>query len=115
MVADNAVVKTASLEVKLAEPGEALTMKVGELAHKSDEPLTFTPPEEPEEEPYDDPRLRELPLATDASVGQANRLAKRNHPKPWTDKLNLDFPTRDRLIAAVILFMVTVLLCLLVF
>ena len=114
-VADNAVVKTASLEVKAAEPGKALTMEVGELAHKSDEPLTFTPPEEPEEEPYDDPRLRELPLATDASVGQANRLAKRNHPKPWTDKLNLDFPTRDRLIAAVILFMVTVLLCLLVF
>ena len=114
-VADNAVVKTASLEVKLAEPGEALTMEVGELAHKSDEPLSFTPPEEPEEEPYDDPRLRELPLATDASVGQANRSVKRNHPKPWTDELNLDFPTRDRLIAAVILFMVMVLLCLVVF
>ena len=114
-VADNAVVKTASLEVKAAEPGKALTMEVGELAHKSDEPLTFTPPEEPEEEPYDDPRLRELPLATDASVGQANRLAKRKHPKPWTDELNLDFPTRDRVIAAMILFMVTVLLCLVVF
>jgi len=114
-VADNAVVKTASLEVKAAEPGKALTMEVGELAHKSDEPLTFTPPEEPEEEPYDDPRLRELPLATDANVGQANRLAKRNHPKPWTDELNLDFPTRDRVIAATILFMVTVLLCWVVF
>ena len=115
VVADNALVKTASLEVKLAEPGEALTMKVGELAHKSDEPLAFTPPEEPEEEPYDDPNLRELPLATDTSVGQARRLAKRSRPKPWTSELNLDFPTRDRLIAAVILFMVTVLLCLVVF
>ena len=115
VVADNALVKTASLEVKLAEPGEALTMKVGELAHKSDEPLAFTPPEEQEEEPYDDPNLRELPLATDTSVGQARRLAKRSRPKPWTSELNLDFPTRDRLIAAVILFMVTVLLCLVVF
>tara|TARA_B100001245_G_scaffold235585_1_gene223807 strand:- start:176 stop:1357 length:1182 start_codon:yes stop_codon:yes gene_type:complete len=114
-VADNAVVKTASLEVKVAEPGEALTMEVGELAHKSDEPLTFTPPEEPEEEPYDDPNLRELPLATDTSLGQAKRLAKRSRPQPWTSELNLDFPTRDRLIAAAILSMVTVLLCLVVF
>ena len=115
VVADDALVKTASLEVKVAEPGEALTMEVGELAHKSDEPLAFTPPEEPEEEPYDDPNLRELPLATDTSVGQARRLAKRSRPKPWTSELNLDFPTRDRVIAAVILVMVTVLLCLVVF
>ena len=90
-------------------------MEVGELAHKSDEPLTFTPPEEPEEEPYDDPNLRELPLVTDASLGQTKRLAKRSRPKPWTSELNLDFPTRDRLIAAAILSMVTVLLCLVVF
>ncbi len=110
-----AAAKTASLEVKAAEPVDALTMEVGELAHKSDEPLTFTPPDEPEEEAYDDPNLRELPLATDAGLGQANRLAKRNHPKPWTAELNLDFPTRDRVIAAVILVMVTVLLCLVVF
>ena len=110
-----AAAKTASLEVKAAEPVDALTMEVGELAHKSDEPLTFTPPDEPEEEAYDDPNLRELPLATNAGLGQANRLAKRNHPKPWTAELNLDFPTRDRVIAAVILVMVTVLLCLVVF
>jgi len=110
-----AAAKTASLEVKAAEPVDALTMEVGELAHKADEPLTFTPPDEPEEEAYDDPNLRELPLATDAGLGQANRLAKRNHPKPWTAELNLDFPTRDRVIAAVILVMVTVLLCLVVF
>jgi len=99
----------------VAEPGEALTMEVGELAHKTDEPLTFTPPDEPEEEPYDDPNLRELPLATDVGRGDAKRLAKRNRPKPWTAELNLDFPTRDRVIAAVILFIVTVLLCLVVF
>ena len=110
-----AAAKTASLEVKAAEPVDALTMEVGELAHKADEPLTFTPPDEPEEEAYDDPNLCELPLATDAGLGQANRLAKRNHPKPWTAELNLDFPTRDRVIAAVILVMVTVLLCLVVF
>ena len=36
VVADDALVKTASLEVKVAEPGEALTMEVGELAQKSD-------------------------------------------------------------------------------
>ena len=114
-LAGKAAAKTASLEVKAAEPVDALTMEVGELAHKSDEPLTFTPPDEPEEEAYDDPNLRELPLATDAGLGQANRLAKRNHPKPWTAELNLDFPTRDRVIAAVILVMVTVLLCLVVF
>ncbi len=114
-LAGKAAAKTASLEVKAAEPVDALTMEVGELAHKADEPLTFTPPDEPEEEAYDDPNLRELPLATDAGLGQANRLAKRNHPKPWTAELNLDFPTRDRVIAAVILFMVTVLLCLVVF
>ncbi len=107
--------KTASLEVMVAEPGEALTMEVGELAHKTDEPLTFTPPDEPEEEPYDDPNLRELPLATDVGRGDAKRLVKRNRPKPWTAELNLDFPTRDRVIAAVILFIVTVLLCLVVF
>ena len=115
VVADNALVKTASLEVKLAEPGEALTMKVGELAHKSDEPLAFTPPEEPEEEPYDDPNLRELPLATDTSLGQAKRLAKRSRPQPWTSELNLDFPTRDRVIASAILIAVTALLCWVVF
>jgi len=114
-LAGKAAAKTASLEVKAAEPVDALTMEVGELAHKADEPLTFTPPDEPEEEAYDDPNLRELPLATDAGLGQANRLAKRNHPKPWTAELNLDFPTRDRVIAAVILVMVTVLLCLVVF
>jgi hypothetical protein len=108
------VAKTASLEVEV-DPSEALTMEVGELAHKANEPLTFAPPDETEEEPYDDPNLRELPLATDTGLGQAKRLAKRSRPKPWTAELNLDFPTKDRVIASAILLVVTVLLCWVVF
>ncbi|MBT3914627.1 MAG: segregation/condensation protein A [Verrucomicrobia bacterium] len=106
--------RRASLEV-VADPSEALTMEVGELAHRANEPLTFAPPDEPEDEPYDDPNLRELPLATDTGVGRTNRLAKRNRPKPWTADLNLDFPTKDRVIASAILLVVTVLLCWVVF
>ncbi|MDB4808071.1 segregation/condensation protein A [Verrucomicrobia bacterium] len=106
--------RRASLEVA-ADPSEVLTMEVGELAHKTDEPLTFTPPNQAEEEPYDDPNLRELPLATDTGIGRTNRLAKRNRPKPWTADLNLDFPTKDRVIASAILLVVTVLLCWVVF
>jgi len=106
--------RRASLEV-VADPSEALTMEVGELAHRANEPLTFAPPDETEEEPYDDPNLRELPLATDTGVGRTNRLAKRNRPKPWTADLNLDFPTKDRVIASAILLVVTVLLCWVVF
>ena len=106
--------RRASLEVA-ADPSEALTMEVGELAHKANESLTFAPPDETEEEPYDDPNLRELPLATETGVGRTNRLAKRNRPKPWTADLNLDFPTKDRVIASAILLVVTVLLCWVVF
>ena len=106
--------RRASLEVAV-DPSEVLTMEVGELAHKTDEPLTFTPPNEGEEEPYDDPNLRELPLATDTGVGRTNRLAKRNRPKPWTAELNLDYPTKDRVIASAVLLVVTTLLCWVVF
>jgi hypothetical protein len=42
-------------------------------------------------------------------------LAKRSRPKPWTAELNLDFPTKDRVIASAILLVVTVLLCWVVF
>ena len=90
-------------------------MEVGELAHKANEPLTFAPPDQMEEEPYDDPNLRELPLATDTGLGQAKRLAKRSRPKPWTAELDLDFPTKDSVIASAILLVVTVLLCWVVF
>ncbi|MEC8972704.1 MAG: hypothetical protein VX509_02230, partial [Verrucomicrobiota bacterium] len=109
------VAKAASLGAGAAGPAEALTMGVGELAHKADEPLTFAPPDEPEGEPYNDPNLRELPLATDVGQGDAKRLATRDRPQPWTAELNLDFPTRDRVIASAILLGVTVLLCWVVF
>ena len=59
--------------------------------------------------------VRELPLATDTGLGQAKRLAKRSRPKPRTDELNLEFPTKDRVIASAILLVVTVLLCWVVF
>ena len=108
------VAKTAGLEVA-AGPSEALTMEVGELAYKTDEPLTFTPPDEAKEEPYDDPNLRELPLATDVGRSDAKRLAKRRRPKPWTAELNLDFPTKDRVIASAVLLVVTTILCWVVF
>ncbi|MBC8245544.1 MAG: segregation/condensation protein A [Verrucomicrobia bacterium] len=109
------VAKAASLGAGVAGPAETLTMGVGELAYKAEEPLTFAPPDEPEGEPYDDPNLRELPLATDVGLGDAKRLAKRDRPQPWTAELNLDFPTRDRVIASAILLGVTVLLCWVVF
>ena len=108
------VAKTAGLEV-VAGPSEALTMEVGELAYKTDEPLTFTLPDEAKEEPYDDPNLRELPLATDVGRSDAKRLAKRSRPKPWTAELNLDFPTKDRVIASAVLLVVTTILCWVVF
>ncbi len=108
----SALPKTASLEVATA-PGETLTMDVGELVHKEDEPLTFAPPDEPEAELYNDPNFRELPLATD--IGQVNRMSRRNRPKPWTTELNLNFPTKDRIISSVILLVLTTLLCWMVF
>jgi segregation and condensation protein A len=113
-VAGSTLAKTARLEVAV-EPTEALTMEVGELAYKANEPLTFAPPEAEEAEPYDDPNLRELPLASDAGLSQPKRLAQRDRPKPWTAELNLDFPTKDRVIASAILLVVTTLVCWVVF
>ena len=113
-VAGSTLAKTARLEVAV-EPTEALTMEVGELAYKANEPLTFAPPEAEEAEPYDDPNFRELPLASDAGLSQPKRLAKRDRPKPWTAELNLDFPTKDRVIASAILLVVTTLVCWVVF
>ncbi len=113
-VAGSTLAKTARLEVAV-EPTEALTMEVGELAYMANEPLTFAPPEAEEAEPYYDPNLRELPLASDAGLSQPKRLAKRDRPKPWTAELNLDFPTKDRVIASAILLVVTTLVCWVVF
>ncbi len=109
---ESALPKTASLEVA-TEPSETLTMDVGELAHKDDEPLTFAPPDEPEPELYDDPNFRELPLAT--NIDQVKWLLRRHRPKPWTADLNLNFPTKDRIISSVILLVLGTLLCLVVF
>ena len=53
--------------------------------------------------------VRELPLATDTGLGEAKRLAKRSRPKPWTDELNLEFPTKYRVIASAILLLVALL------
>jgi segregation and condensation protein A len=109
------VAKTASLGAQAAGAAGALTMAVGELAHKEDEPLTFKPPDELEGEAYDDPNLRELPLATEVGRSDAKRLVRRARPRPWTDELNLEYPTRDRVIASAILLVVTILLCWVVF
>ena len=111
---ETTLTRTASLEVAI-DPSDALTMEVGQLAHKSDEPLTFSPMEELEEEPYDDPNIRELPLASDIGRIDAKRLTKRSRPKPWTAELNLDFPTKDCLIATTILLVVITILCCVVF
>lgn len=111
---ETTLTRTASLEVAI-DPSDALTMEVGQLAHKSDEPLTFSPMDEPEEKPYDDPNIRELPLASDIGRIDAKRLTKRSRPKPWTAELNLDFPTKDRFIATTILLVVITILCYVVF
>ena len=111
---ETTLTRTASLEVAI-DPSDALTMEVGQLAHKSDEPLTFSPMDEPEEKSYDDPNIRELPLASDIGRIDAKRLTKRSRPKPWTAELNLDFPTKDRLIATTILLVVITILCCVVF
>ena len=111
---ETTLTRTASLEVAI-DPSDALTMEVGQLAHKSDEPLTFSPMDEPEEKPYDDPNIRELPLASDIGRIDAKRLTKRSRPKPWTAELNLDFLTKDRFIATTILLVVITILCCVVF
>lgn len=116
------VSKTAGLEVPGSGDGEVLTMEVGELAHKEGEPITFELPEEDEPEEYDDPNLRELPLASEVPLGQAEteegepakRLAETG-PPAWTSELNLSYPTKDRMVAGALLIVVTVLLALIVF
>jgi len=104
--------KTAGLDLPGSGDGEVLTMEVGELAHKEDDPITFELPDEDEpEEFYDDPNLRELPLTSEIST---KRLFKPVAPA-WTSELNLSHPTRDRLVAGALLFVVTALLALIVF
>ena len=62
-----------------------------------------------DEKTFDDPNFRELPLASDIPM-----LVK-NNPPPWTAELNLNYPTKDRVIAMSLLIVVFVLLSLIVF
>ena len=115
--------KTAGLALPGSGDGEVLTMEVGELAHKEDEPITFELSDEDEpEEAFDDPNLRELPLVSEIPLGQAESEsggAAKRLAKPvataWTSELNLSHPTRDRVVAGALLIVVTVLLALIVF
>jgi len=106
---DSIISKTAGLEVSVGVDEEVLTMNVGELAHKDSEPISFELPEEDSnEENFDNPNFRELPLASDIPI-----LVK-NNPPPWTAELNLNYPTKDRVITMSILTIVIVLLVLIV-
>ena len=99
--------KTAGLGVSLGVDGEVLTMDVGELAHKDSEPISFELPEESsEEKPFDDPNFRELPLASNI------RTSVKNKPPSWTSELNLNYPTKDRVVAIALVTVVLVLLTL---
>ena len=106
---DSIISKTAGLEVSVGVDEEVLTMNVGELAHKDSEPISFELPEEDSnEENFDNPNFRELPLASDIPI-----LVK-NNPPPWTAELNLNYPTKDRVITMSLLTIVIVLLVLIV-
>tara|TARA_B100001250_G_scaffold414464_2_gene453027 strand:+ start:380 stop:1531 length:1152 start_codon:yes stop_codon:yes gene_type:complete len=106
---DLIISKTAGLEVSVGVDEEVLTMNVGELAHKDSEPISFELPEEDSnEENFDNPNFRELPLASDIPI-----LVK-NNPPPWTAELNLNYPTKDRVITMSLLTIVIVLLVLIV-
>ena len=108
------VSKTAGLEVPGSGDGEVLTMEVGELAHKEGEPITFELPEEDETEEFDDPNLRELPLASEVPICQAETEDVETS-KRLAETVNLSYPTKDRMVAGALLIVVTVLLALIVF
>ena len=102
--------KTAGLGVSVGVEDEVLTMNIGELAHKDSEPISLVMTEEDfDEKTFDDPNFRELPLASDIPM-----LVK-NNPPPWTAELNLNYPTKDRVIAMSLLTVVFVLLSLIIF
>ena len=107
------VSKTAGLEVSGGEGGDVLTMNIGELAHKDAEPISFELPEEnPVEEIWDDPNLRELPLASDILVVKSSG---KKSPPSWTSELNLHYPTKDKVITTVLFLVIMVLLNLIFF
>ncbi|MEE2615230.1 MAG: segregation/condensation protein A [Verrucomicrobiota bacterium] len=106
---ESIISKTAGLGVSVGKDEEVLTMNIGELAHKDSEPISFELPEEDsDEEAFDDPNFRELPLASDIPI------VVKNNPPSWTSELNLNYPTKDRVIAMTLLTVVIVLLALIV-
>ena len=106
---ESIISKTAGLGVSVGKDEEVLTMNIGELAHKDSEPISFELPEkDSDEETFDDPNFRELPLASDIPI------VVKNNPPSWTSELNLNYPTKDRVIAMTLLTVVIVMLVLIV-
>ena len=54
------------------------------------------------------PNLRELPLSSDVPN------SVKNHPPPWTSELNLNYPTKDKVITMTLLTVVIILMVLMV-
>ena len=106
---ESMISKTAGLEVSIGTGDEVLTMNVGELAHKDGEPMSFEIADEDfVDEDFEDPNLRELPLSSDVP----NSI--KNHPPPWTSELNLNYPTKDKVITMTLLTVVIILMVLIV-
>ena len=106
---ESMISKTAGLGVSIGTEAEVLTMNVGELAHKDGEPMSFEITDEDfVDEDFEDPNLRELPLSSDVP----NSI--KNHPPPWTSELNLNYPTKDKVITITLLTVVIILMVLIV-
>ena len=106
---ESMISKTAGLGVSIGTEDEVLTMNVGELAHKDGEPMSFEITDEDfVDEDFEDPNLRELPLSSDVP----NSI--KNHPPPWTSELNLNYPTKDKVITITLLTVVIILMVLIV-
>ena len=106
---ESMISKTAGLGVSIGTEDEVLTMNVGELAHKDGEPMSFEIADEDfVDEDFEDPNLRELPLSSDVP----NSI--KNHPPPWTSELNLNYPTKDKVITITLLTVVIILMVLMV-
>ena len=106
---ESMISKTAGLGVSIGTEAEVLTMNVGQLAHKDGEPMSFEITDEDfVDEDFEDPNLRELPLSSDVP----NSI--KNHPPPWTSELNLNYPTKDKVITITLLTVVIILMVLIV-
>ena len=106
---ESMISKTAGLGVSIGTEAEVLIMNVGQLAHKDGEPMSFEITDEDfVDEDFEDPNLRELPLSSDVP----NSI--KNHPPPWTSELNLNYPTKDKVITITLLTVVIILMVLIV-